>query len=101
MSDEPQRQRRYLPLIYRVAGLNALLLAVAVVLTLVVLAPQKFSSVAAEEAIVLIAALMLVTVGQPVAVAAAGRAGADVDGTGATGGSDATGRPDACGGIEI
>jgi two-component system, NarL family, sensor histidine kinase UhpB len=60
--DEPSRQRRYLPLVYRVAGLNALVLVAAVVLTLVVLAPHKFSSVAVDEAIVLIAALALVAV---------------------------------------
>jgi two-component system sensor histidine kinase UhpB len=55
-----RRQRRYLPLVYRVAGLNALLLVAAVVVTLVVLAPEKFSSFAVDEGVVLVAALILV-----------------------------------------
>ena len=54
------RRRGYLPLVYRVAGLNALLLVTVVVLTLIVLAPRKFSSVAVDEATVLVVALMLV-----------------------------------------
>jgi two-component system, NarL family, sensor histidine kinase UhpB len=48
------------PLVYRVAGVNALVLVAAVAVTLVVLAPRKFSSVAADEALVLTAALVLV-----------------------------------------
>jgi two-component system, NarL family, sensor histidine kinase UhpB len=48
------------PLVYRVAGVNALVLVAAVVVTLVVLAPRKFSSVAADEAFVLTASLVLV-----------------------------------------
>jgi hypothetical protein len=55
-----RQPRRYLPLVYRVAGLNALLLVAAVVVTLVVLAPQKFSSFAVDEGVVLVAALVLV-----------------------------------------
>ena len=54
------RRRRYLPLFYRVAGINALLLIAAVGLTLVVLAPHRFSSVAVEEAVVLAVGLVLV-----------------------------------------
>jgi two-component system sensor histidine kinase UhpB len=45
-----------------VASINALLLVAAVVVTLLVLAPRKFSSFAADEAGVLIAALALVAV---------------------------------------
>jgi len=48
------------PLVYRVAGINALVLVAAVAVTLVVLAPRKFSSFAADEAVVLTAALILV-----------------------------------------
>jgi two-component system sensor histidine kinase UhpB len=47
------------PLFQRVAGINALLLIAALVVTLRVLAPRKFSSFAADEAAVLIAALAL------------------------------------------
>jgi two-component system sensor histidine kinase UhpB len=53
-------KRRYVPLFYRVAGMNALLLAAAVVVTLVVLAPRKFSSFAVDETVVLVAGLVLV-----------------------------------------
>lgn len=49
-----------MPLVYRVAGVNALVLVAAVAVTLVVLAPRKFSSFAADEAVVLTAALVLV-----------------------------------------
>lgn len=55
-------RRRYLPLFYRVGSLNALLLVAVVVVTIVVLAPDKFSSVAVDEAIVLVAALVVVAV---------------------------------------
>jgi len=54
------RRRRYLPLLYRVGGLNAVLLVAAVVVTLVVLAPRKLSTFEVDEAAVLIAALALV-----------------------------------------
>jgi two-component system, NarL family, sensor histidine kinase UhpB len=59
-ASEPRRRRRYLPLFYRVAGTNAVLLIAAVVVTLVVLAPRKFSSFAVDEAVVLAAGLALV-----------------------------------------
>ena len=49
-----------MPLVYRVAGVNAGLLVAAVVVTLLVLAPGKLSSFAADEAIVLALALALV-----------------------------------------
>lgn len=52
--------RRYVPLVYRVALVNAGLLVAAVAVTLLVLAPRKFSSFALDEAGVLIAALALV-----------------------------------------
>jgi two-component system, NarL family, sensor histidine kinase UhpB len=48
------------PLVYRVAGVNALVLLAAVAVTLVVLAPRKLSSFAIDEAAVLIGALVLV-----------------------------------------
>jgi two-component system sensor histidine kinase UhpB len=49
------------PLLYRVAGVNALLLFVAVVVTIAVLAPKRVSSLHTdEEAIVLAVALVLV-----------------------------------------
>ena len=56
------RPRRYVPLVYRVAGINAVLLIAAVVVTLLVLAPGKFSSFALDEAVVLVAGLGLVAV---------------------------------------
>ena len=49
-----------MPLVYRVAGINALVLVATVAVTLVVLAPRKFSSFAADEAVVLTASLVLV-----------------------------------------
>jgi two-component system, NarL family, sensor histidine kinase UhpB len=53
--------RRYLPLLHRIAGVNALLLALSVVVTIIVLAPGRVSSFRAdEEGIVLILALLLV-----------------------------------------
>lgn len=58
--DPSERRRRYLPLVYRVAGLNALVLVAAVLLTLVVLAPHKFSSFAVDEAVVMVVALALI-----------------------------------------
>jgi len=52
--------RRYVPLVYRVAGMNAVLLVAAVVVTLLVLAPRKLSMFALDEAVILLAALGLV-----------------------------------------
>ncbi|HTU86973.1 MAG TPA: histidine kinase [Solirubrobacteraceae bacterium] len=49
---------RYLPLLYRIAGINALLLIVAVAVTVVVLAPGRLSALArSEEAVVVLAAV--------------------------------------------
>ena len=42
----PHKRRTYLPLTYRVAGVNAVVLIATVVVTVVVLAPRKFASVA-------------------------------------------------------
>jgi two-component system sensor histidine kinase UhpB len=53
----------YVPLVYRVAGINAGLLLAAVLVTLLVLDPHKLSRVALDEAIVLAAALTLVGIG--------------------------------------
>jgi two-component system sensor histidine kinase UhpB len=64
MSAEPSQRTergRYVPLLYRVAGVNALLLFIAVVVTIAVLAPKRVSSLHTdEEAIVLGVALVLV-----------------------------------------
>ncbi|MGA8340155.1 MAG: sensor histidine kinase [Solirubrobacteraceae bacterium] len=58
--ERPARQR-YIPLLYRVAGLNALLLVVAVGVTIVVLAPGRVSSFRVdEEGGALIVALLIV-----------------------------------------
>jgi two-component system, NarL family, sensor histidine kinase UhpB len=55
------RRRGYLPLVERVAGINAVLLVVAVVVTVLVVAPRKISSFALnEEFVVLVVALALV-----------------------------------------
>ncbi len=51
-----------MPLVYRVAGVNALVLVAAVALTLVVLAPRKLASFAVDETLVLAAALVVVAV---------------------------------------
>jgi two-component system, NarL family, sensor histidine kinase UhpB len=54
-------RRRYVPLLYRVAAINALLMVAAVTLTIVVLAPQKISVLALdEEVLVVLAAVALV-----------------------------------------
>jgi two-component system sensor histidine kinase UhpB len=53
--------RRYVPLLYRVAAINALLLATAVTLTIALLAPGKVSLLALdEEVVVVLAAVALV-----------------------------------------
>ena len=62
-SSVPERagRRRYIPLLYRVAGVNVLLLAVAVAVTIVVLDPNRVSSFRVdEEGAALIVALLLV-----------------------------------------
>jgi two-component system, NarL family, sensor histidine kinase UhpB len=53
--------RRYVPLLHRVAGLNVLLVIVAVVVTILVLAPSRLSTFTVdEEVIVLVVAVALV-----------------------------------------
>jgi two-component system sensor histidine kinase UhpB len=91
---EPPRQRRrapsrYIPLLYRVAGINALLVVAAVVVTVVVLAPHKVSPLALDEevavvlgAIALVVAVnvyLLVRVVGPVQALTAFARGVDLD----------------------
>jgi two-component system, NarL family, sensor histidine kinase UhpB len=52
-------RRRYVPMVVRVAGVNALLLLGAVAVTILVLAPRRISSFAAKEVVVLVAAVVL------------------------------------------
>ena len=61
VSDSPRR--RYVPLLYRIAGLNAVLLIVAVGATIVVLVPSGVSSVRADEEGMLLAVVLLLAVG--------------------------------------
>jgi two-component system, NarL family, sensor histidine kinase UhpB len=57
----PERRRRYLPLLHRVAGINALLLLVAVGVTIVVLVPGHESSYRIdEEGVAVLAAVIIV-----------------------------------------
>ena len=59
----PERagRRRYIPLLYRVAGVNVLLLVVAVAVTIIVLDPDRVSSFRVDtEGAALIVALLLV-----------------------------------------
>ncbi len=59
-ADKPsQKKTRYISLFGRVAGVNAVLLIGAVLVTILVLAPHKISSFAAEELAVLLPALAL------------------------------------------
>jgi two-component system sensor histidine kinase UhpB len=60
-SSSSATERRYVPLLHRVAGINALLVVAAVTLTIFVLAPGKISVLAVdEEVIVVLAAVALV-----------------------------------------
>jgi two-component system, NarL family, sensor histidine kinase UhpB len=54
--------RRYLPLLYRVAAINALLLAAAVTLTIALLAPGKVSVVALDEELAVVLGAVAVVV---------------------------------------
>lgn len=57
----PERRRRYLPLLHRVAGINALLLLVAVGVTIVVLVPGHESSYRIdEEGVAVVVAVIIV-----------------------------------------
>jgi two-component system sensor histidine kinase UhpB len=66
MSDENSvpatPRRRYLPLLHRVAGLNAILLVLAVVVTIVVLDPTRVSSVRVDGVGVLLVAVLVLAV---------------------------------------
>lgn len=61
---EPPGRRRYVRLLYRVAGVNVVLLAVAVGVTIVVLDPNRVSSfrVDAEGAALIVALLLVVAI---------------------------------------
>jgi two-component system sensor histidine kinase UhpB len=60
LPDRPRR--RYLPILHRVAGLNALLLIVAVGLSIVILAPHRLSSFRGDEEGALLVVVLLVAV---------------------------------------
>jgi two-component system, NarL family, sensor histidine kinase UhpB len=57
-----ERRRRYLPLLYRVAGINALLLVVAVGVTIVVLVPGHESSYRIDEEGLAVAVAVIIVV---------------------------------------
>ena len=58
----PERRRRYLPLLHRVAGINALLVLVAVGVTIVVLVPGHESSYRVDEEGVAVLVAVIVVV---------------------------------------
>jgi two-component system, NarL family, sensor histidine kinase UhpB len=60
MTSHARGSPRYTPLFQRVAALNAIVLVAACAVTIVVVSPQKLSSIAVGEAVVLLAALVLV-----------------------------------------
>jgi two-component system sensor histidine kinase UhpB len=60
MTSQARGTPRYTPLFQRVAALNAIVLVAACAVTIVVVSPQKLSSIAVGEAVVLLAALVLV-----------------------------------------
>jgi two-component system sensor histidine kinase UhpB len=66
MSDENSvpatQRRRYLPLLYRVTGLNAILLVLSVGFTIAVLDPARVSSVRLDEEGVLLVAVLVLAV---------------------------------------
>src|SRR5947199_10823849 len=55
-------RRPYMPLLHRVAGLNVLLVLVAVGVTVLVLAPSKVSSLALDEEVAVVVAAMVLVV---------------------------------------
>jgi two-component system sensor histidine kinase UhpB len=59
---EPAGRRRYLPLLHRVAGINAALVVVAVTVTILVLAPGKVSALALDEEVAVVLAAVGVVV---------------------------------------
>jgi two-component system, NarL family, sensor histidine kinase UhpB len=56
------RTPRYLPLLHRVAGINALLVVVAVAVTIIVLAPGKVSSFAVDQEVAVVLAAVAAVV---------------------------------------
>ncbi|HYZ81730.1 MAG TPA: histidine kinase, partial [Solirubrobacteraceae bacterium] len=60
MTSHARASARYTPLFQRVAATNAIVLVAACAVTIVVVSPQKLSSFAVDEAVVLLAALVLV-----------------------------------------
>ena len=86
-----------MPLLYRVAGVNALLLFIAVVVTIAVLSPKRVSSLHTdEEAIVLGVALVLVVALNVYLVRRVVRPLAGADGARPPRRSDRPGPADAC-----
>lgn len=65
---QPVRTKRYVPLLYRVAGLNALLIVVAVVATIIVLAPSDLPSFRVDEEGAVVVLILIVTVAADVYV---------------------------------
>jgi two-component system sensor histidine kinase UhpB len=61
-SDGLHTQTRYSPLFWRVLALNAVVLVIACVVTVVIVTPRKVGSFAASEALVLAASLALIAV---------------------------------------
>jgi two-component system sensor histidine kinase UhpB len=59
---EAPGQRRYIPLLHRVAGINAALVVVAVTVTILVLAPGKVSALALDEEVAVVLAAVAVVV---------------------------------------
>ena len=59
---EAPGRRRYIPLLHRVAGINAALLVVAVTVTILVLAPGKVSALALDEEVAVVLAAVAVVV---------------------------------------
>jgi two-component system sensor histidine kinase UhpB len=60
MTSHSRAPTRYTPLFQRVAATNAIVLVAACIVTIVVVSPHKLSSFAVDEALVLLAALVLV-----------------------------------------
>jgi two-component system sensor histidine kinase UhpB len=61
-SAQTASRRPYMPLLHRVAGLNVLLVLVAVAVTVLVLAPSKVSSLAVDQEVAVVAAAMVLVV---------------------------------------
>jgi two-component system sensor histidine kinase UhpB len=59
---EAPGRRRYVPLLHRVAGINAALVVVAVTVTILVLAPGKISALALDEEVAVVLAAVAIVV---------------------------------------